>query len=70
MIVCICEGVSDRVIRARIEEGAASVSELGRRCHAGQDCGRCRAMLRGFLRGGERSQGGACEAMEARGPAL
>lgn len=49
MIVCICEGVSDRQIRASIQSGAKSVQEVGRRCGAGLDCGRCRAMLRGML---------------------
>jgi bacterioferritin-associated ferredoxin len=49
MIVCVCEGVSDRQIRASIQSGVKSIHELGRRCGAGLDCGRCRAMLRGML---------------------
>jgi len=53
MIVCVCEGVSDREIRASIQQGASSVSELGHRCKVGLDCGRCRDMLRGML--GERA---------------
>ncbi len=53
MIVCVCEGVSDREIKANIQAGASSLSELGRRCRAGLDCGRCREMIRGML--GERA---------------
>jgi bacterioferritin-associated ferredoxin len=52
MIVCMCEGVSDREVRATIQAGARSMGELGRGCRAGLDCGRCRDMLRGML--GER----------------
>ncbi|MCC6623009.1 MAG: (2Fe-2S)-binding protein [Deltaproteobacteria bacterium] len=57
MIVCVCEGVSDREIRASIQQGATSVNELGRRCRVGLDCGRCRDTLRGML--GERVHGRA-----------
>jgi bacterioferritin-associated ferredoxin len=54
MIVCVCEGVSDREIKANIQAGASSLTELGRRCRAGLDCGRCREMIRGML--GERAR--------------
>ena len=50
MIVCMCEGVSDREIRSNIQQGATSLSELAHRCHVGQDCGRCRVMLRALVR--------------------
>lgn len=46
MIVCVCEGVSDRTVRAHIQRGADSVAALGQCCRAGIDCGRCRDMLR------------------------
>ncbi len=49
MIVCVCEGLSERQIRTAIQSGARSVGERGRKCGAGLDCGRCRAMLRGML---------------------
>jgi len=60
MIVCVCEGVSDREIRASIQQGATSVNELGRRCKVGLDCGRCREMIRGML--GDRAHGRASDA--------
>jgi len=59
MIVCVCEGVSDREITANIQAGASSLNELGRRCQAGLDCGRCREMIRGML--GERRRPCATE---------
>jgi bacterioferritin-associated ferredoxin len=59
MIVCVCEGVSDREIVANIQAGASSLNELGRRCRAGLDCGRCREMIRGML--GERRRACATE---------
>ena len=65
MIVCVCEGVSDREIAANIQAGASSLSELGRRCQAGLDCGRCREMIRGML--GERRR--ACATDPRTSPA-
>jgi len=50
MIVCVCEGVSDREIRAAIQRGADSLDSLGQSCRAGTDCGRCRQHLKGMLR--------------------
>jgi len=49
VIVCVCKGVSDRDIRACIRQGSASVREVGQRCHAGTDCGLCRADIRNLL---------------------
>lgn len=63
MIVCVCEGLSEREITQVIQGGASSVSELGRRCRAGVDCGRCREQLRDML--GERR----CAAPRANGEA-
>ncbi|TNF30569.1 MAG: (2Fe-2S)-binding protein [Deltaproteobacteria bacterium] len=50
MIVCVCEGVSDREIRGAIQHGADSVEAIGRACRAGTDCGACRRHLAGMLR--------------------
>lgn len=68
MIVCVCEGVSDREVRASIQQGASSVNELGRHCKVGLDCGRCREMLRGMLRDRAhgRSDMPACSEVTAR----
>ena len=46
MIVCVCEGISDREIRAHIASGVSDVDGLERRCGAGGCCGQCRDMLK------------------------
>lgn len=42
MLVCFCNGVSDRKIRRLVREGAASGREVARACGAGASCGSCR----------------------------
>lgn len=41
MIVCHCNGVSDRTIRKAVREGAADPVDVGRACGAGTCCGGC-----------------------------
>lgn len=50
MIICVCEGVSDRRVREAVESGVSNLEGLRRHCRAGGDCGRCRADLRRMLR--------------------
>lgn len=50
MIICICEGVSDRTIRTEIDRGASSVAALRRRCGAGSGCGQCVCDLKQMIR--------------------
>jgi bacterioferritin-associated ferredoxin len=45
MIVCHCEVVSDRHIRAEVEAGARAVDEISERCGAGTRCGSCRPTI-------------------------
>lgn len=49
MIVCICEGISDREIQARISAGDSTVHQLKQSCGAGSDCGSCMLQLRELL---------------------
>ncbi|MBL8614520.1 MAG: (2Fe-2S)-binding protein [Deltaproteobacteria bacterium] len=49
MIVCVCEGLSERQLRARIDAGCATVGELGRACGAGRSCGACAVDLHKLL---------------------
>jgi len=49
MIVCHCRAVSDRVIRAEIEQGAAVEDEIIERCGAGSHCGGCLPALQRLL---------------------
>ena len=45
MIVCHCQVVSDRRIRAEVEAGALTVDEIAERCGAGARCGSCRPTI-------------------------
>lgn len=48
MIVCQCNGVSDRAIQDLIRDGASNIAEITRRCGAGR-CPPCRAELQAML---------------------
>ena len=45
MIVCHCQGVSDRSIRQAVREGACTVRQVARACRAGRMCGGCRPVI-------------------------
>ena len=49
MLVCHCNGVSERHIRRSIREGAASPGEIARSCGAGACCGGCHDGIRKIL---------------------
>ena len=41
MIICQCNGVSDRAIRKAVRDGASSRNEVVQSCMAGTACGGC-----------------------------
>jgi len=45
VIMCHCQVVNDRRIRAEIEAGAVTVDEISERCGAGARCGSCRPTI-------------------------
>ena len=49
MIVCQCAGVSDRMIRQMVCDGAVTVAEIGRRSGAGLCCGPCRREIASLI---------------------
>ena len=49
MIVCVCEGVSDREVRAACHKGASSVEAVARTCGAGGKCGSCQKHIEQIL---------------------
>ncbi len=49
MIVCLCEGLSDRQLRRAIEEGCDSVAALAQRTRAATGCGMCACDLKQLL---------------------
>ena len=50
MILCLCEGLSETVVRDVISQGAASVREVAQRCGAGADCRYCCKAIRTMIR--------------------
>ena len=41
MIVCVCKAVSERHIRAAVNDGASSLRDLTRELGVGTCCGKC-----------------------------
>ena len=41
MIICQCNGVSDRTIRKLVRDGASNRNDVVRACMAGTACGGC-----------------------------
>ena len=50
MLVCHCNGVSDRTVRRVVRDGALSVAEVGRACGAGTCCRGCSATIGRIIR--------------------
>jgi bacterioferritin-associated ferredoxin len=51
VIVCHCQAVSDREIRAAVRAGAADCEEVARACRAGRRCGGCRPAIHEIVEG-------------------
>ena len=51
MYVCLCRVVPRRLVEAAIASGARTVAEVGERCQAGTDCGRCQRTIARLLEG-------------------
>ncbi len=49
MVVCHCNAVNDRTIRAEIESGAVDAADLAERCGAGTRCGSCQPLVERLL---------------------
>ena len=57
MYICICMVVSRITIEQVIASGAHSVEEVGERCAAGTDCGKCRTAITRMLAAAEAAGG-------------
>jgi len=55
MVVCHCNAVNDRAIRAEIAAGALDADDLADRCGAGARCGSCRPVVEAILAASEAS---------------
>jgi bacterioferritin-associated ferredoxin len=49
VILCHCNAVSDREVRAAVLDGAGDLEEVTRSCGAGGDCGSCRGSIEAML---------------------
>jgi bacterioferritin-associated ferredoxin len=49
VILCHCNGVSDRAIRRAVRRGAETVAEVGEHCGAGTTCGACHPSIEALL---------------------
>ena len=50
MLICHCNGVSDRTVRRVVREGARTVSEVGSACGAGTCCRGCSGSIGKIIR--------------------
>jgi bacterioferritin-associated ferredoxin len=50
MYVCVCNRVTDTQIRAAIEDGASSLSDVRSSLGVASQCGKCGTMTREILR--------------------
>ncbi len=49
MYVCLCKGITDRQIKAAIDNGANSVGQLRKCLGVASQCGKCSATARELL---------------------
>ena len=50
MYVCLCKGITDTQIRAAVQEGASSLSEVHASLGVASQCGKCGIMSREIVR--------------------
>ncbi len=49
MYVCLCKGITDRQIKAAIDNGASSLGQLRKALGVASQCGKCSATTREML---------------------
>ena len=49
MYICICNGITDREIKACVEQGASCMADLQRELGVATRCGRCRSCAEELL---------------------
>jgi bacterioferritin-associated ferredoxin len=54
MIVCHCHGVTDREIRASVQNGARTCAEVAECCGASSGCGGCASLVAEIVHGERR----------------
>ena len=48
-MVCLCAAVSERKVKRAIDDGAATIIEVGEHCGAGTGCGGCHPTIDALL---------------------
>ena len=54
MIVCHCHGVTDREIRASVQNGARTCADVADACGASSGCGGCESLVAEIVQGERR----------------
>jgi len=49
MVVCLCQGISEKSVRASIEEGARTRQQVTESCGAGDGCGTCHRTIKTLI---------------------
>jgi bacterioferritin-associated ferredoxin len=49
MFVCLCTGVTSKVVSDLVANGASTTKQIADACGAGADCGRCRRTVRAII---------------------
>ena len=49
MYVCLCKGITDRQIKAAIDNGASSIGQLRKALGVASQCGKCSVTTREIL---------------------
>lgn len=60
MLVCLCNALSDRAIRAAAADGATCCKQVWERCGCRPDCGLCGAAIKQILAADHGCRRGAC----------
>ena len=69
MYIFICRGVTDRDIRACIEDGAGSMRELRAKLKVGTQCGKCACHVRAILQEETSANADSAQFFQAGSPA-
>jgi bacterioferritin-associated ferredoxin len=59
MLLCLCKGVPERVVRLAVINGATTIDAVSARCGAGTDCGACVPMIHDLIQDAAEDGGGA-----------
>lgn len=62
MVVCLCQGVSEKRVRAAIQAGARTRKQVTAACGAGDGCGGCHRTIKAMIVEFQRREAAAAQA--------